>query len=253
MEDSQLALKFWDKFSLHLQRIIGWLTFPIWGGICILLLRLVGRYRIERIREIRRRFKEIQRVTRGPIIICANHITKIDSALINWGLASVLSYMKSFRFFSWNLPERERYKNNPVLRLVCYLGSCIPVDRGGDRDGVQKALDKLTYLLRKGHAITIFPEGKRSVDGKVDDETFSYSVGRLLKSVRDCKILCVYLRGHKQNKSSGIPKIGDRIYFDMEVIEPESDFSGLRETRDLAAQIIQQLARMEQAYFATSR
>jgi hypothetical protein len=253
MEEQGVNLNFKDKLSLNVQRFVGWITFPCWASICIFLMRFIGRYRVLGIREVRRRFKQLMRSADGPLLICANHLTKIDSAIINWSLASIWSYMRSFRFFSWNLPERARYEKNPILRFICYLGSCIPVDRGGDRDAVGKAIDKLAYLMQKGHAVTIFPEGKRSVDGKLDAHDFSYGVGRLLRAVNNCQVLCIYLRGTSQEKSSGIPRIGDRFYMDMAVIKPESIYSGLRATRDIASQIVKQLTQMEQVYFATGR
>lgn len=251
--DEAPGLKFREKFALTVQRGIGWLTFPLWGVFLIMIMRLVGRYRVLGRREIRRRYREIMKTTRGPVLICANHLTKIDSAIINWSLASVGSYMKAFRFFPWNLPERERYAGNPLLRMICYFGSCIPVDRGGDRDRVQGSLDKLLYLLHKGNAVTIFPEGKRSRSGRLETENFSYGVGRLFKAVRDGKVLCVYLRGKNQTAHSSIPKIGEQFYMDLKLFVPKTAFEGLRATRDISAQIIHQLKLMEQGYFAACR
>jgi len=248
-----LDLKFRDKFALKFQHMVGWITFPVWGGILIVLMRVVGRYRVPELRAIRQKYKEVKRATCGPVIVCSNHLTKIDSAILNWSLASVWSYMKSFKFFSWNLPERANFYHSAFLKTVCYLGSCIPIDRGGNREAVRKSLDKVIYLLKKGHTVTVFPEGGRSRTGRVDAEGFTYGVGKLVNKVKDCTVLCVYLRGHNQETYSEIPRKGARFYLDMKLIKPTSDHSGLRATRDLAAQIIGQLTQMEQVYFATSR
>lgn len=253
MESEKTELSLRDRFSLEMQRLIGWVTFPYWGFFLILLMRVIGRYRIEQIRRVRKLYKRLVLSKKGPVIICANHLTKIDSAIINWSLASGWSYMKSFRFFPWNMPERARYENNIILRPLCYLGSCIPIDRGGDREDVKNSLSKLIYLLRKGHAVTIFPEGKRSRSGELDTEDFSYSVGRLCKAVKNCKVLCVYLRGRHQKNHSSIPRLGERFYMDVKLLKPRSAYGGLRATRDIAAQIVGQLKKMEQAYFATCR
>jgi len=250
MDDENFELTFWGKLSLRTQRFIGWITYPWWGSVIIFLMRDVGKYRIQRLRAIRRRYQQIIKQSDSPVIICANHLTKIDSALIIWSLASMGSYIRSFRFFSWNLPERARYAGNIFLRIICYLGSCIPVDRGGSREAVKKSMSKLIYLLRRGDAVAIFPEGKRSRDGKIDTTDFSYGVGKLIKSVENCNVLCVYMRGYGQTEHSGIPRIGEKFYFDMKIIKPESVYEGLRATRDLAKQVIQQLKAMEQHYFA---
>jgi len=248
-----MELTFRDKFALRFQRLAGQITFPSWGALIFFALRFVGRYRVQKIRVIRRRYQRMLKQTTGPIIVCANHLTKIDSAIITCSLASFWSYTKSFKGFSWNLPERARYTRNIFLRIICYLGSCVPIDRGGNRNAVKKSLDKLIYLLRRGEPVAIFPEGKRSCDGKVDTQDFSYGVGKLINSVKNCRVLCIYMRGDKQKRDSAFPKIGEKIYFSMKMIKPYSTHEGLRATRDFARQVIQQLKMMEHTYFALYR
>jgi len=248
-----MDLKFREKLSLKIQRLIGWATFPFWGTFLIALMRVVGGYRVQQMREIRKHFKELKRNADGPILVCSNHLTKIDSIILNWSLASVWAYMRSFKIFSWNLPERSNFYQNYVLRLMCYLGSCVPIDRGGSREAVRKSLDKVTYLLSKGHTVTVFPEGGRSRTGRIDLDKSTYGVGRLVNKVKGCHVLCVYLRSHKQENYSEIPRRGSRFYLDMELFQPKSPHSGLRATRDIANQIVEKLVIMEQAYFATAR
>ncbi len=248
-----MDLKFKEKFALKIQYLVGWITFPFWGPFLIALMRFVGRYKVQQLREIRRHYKQLKRSAEGPIIVCSNHLTKIDSVILNWSFASMFSYMRSFKIFSWNLPERANFYQNFILRILCYLGSCVPIDRGGSRNVVKKSLDKVIYLLKKGHTITVFPEGGRSRTGRIDLDSFTYGVGRLVNKVKDCNVLCVYLRGHNQKEYSNIPPRGARFYLDMELIRPQSTHSGLRATRDVANQIVSKLVLMEQAYFATAR
>ncbi len=248
-----MELKFKEKLSLKVQHLIGWATFPFWGTFFIGIMRFVGRYKVQQIREIRRNFKHLKRNVEGPILVCSNHLTKIDSVILNWSLASVWAYMRSFKIFSWNLPDRSNFDQSYILRMICYLASCVPVDRGGSRDEVKKSLDKVTYLLKKGHLVTIFPEGSRSRSGRINLDGLTYGVGRLVNKVKDCNVLCTYLRSHNQEKYSDIPHRGARFYLDMELIQPKSPHSGLRATRDIANQIIEKLVEMEQAYFATTR
>jgi len=243
-------LSFRERVGLKFQRFIGWFTFPVWGSILIGLMRFGAGYRIQQIREIRRRYRELLETADGPVLLCPNHLTMIDSAILNWSLLSVWTNIKSFKALSWNLPEKANFYKNPLLRTLCYIGSCIPVERGGNRDSVKKSLNKVMYLLRKGYPVTVFPEGTRSRSGRIDIDGFSYGVGRLVNLVEDCKVLCVYLRGHKQDKYSGIPRRGSRFYLDMQLIQPVSVHSGLRATRDVAGQIITQLQEMEHAYFS---
>ncbi len=248
-----MELKFIEKLSLKVQYLIGWVTFPFWGTFLIGLLRFVGRYEVQQIREVRRRFKQLKRSVEGPILVCSNHLTKIDSVILNWSLASIWAYMRSFKIFSWNLPERSNFYQSYILRIICYLGSCIPIDRGGSRDAVKKSLDKVIYLLKKGHMVTIFPEGTRSRTGRINLDGLTYGVGRLVNKLKGCNVLCVYLRSHNQENYSDIPYRGARFYLNMELIQPKSTHSGLRATRDIANQIIEKLVLMEHAYFAAAR
>jgi len=253
MKETSVEISKKERFSLKLQRIVGLATIPIWGSLFVLVMRFGAKYKIDKIREIRKQYRELLNESKGPVLVCANHLTMVDSAIINWSLASTWSYMKSFRLLPWNMPERANYWGSYVLRFICYLGSCIPVDRGGDRDRVRKSLDKVTYLLKKGHLITIFPEGRRSRNGRIDSADYSYGPGRLVKAAEGCRVLCIYLRGEGQNIFSKVPKRGEKFYLDMALIKPETNHSGLRATRDLAQQIILQLSQMEQMYFAACR
>lgn len=247
----EIGLK--ERLKLFFQRFVGWATFAGWGAFIFLLLRFVARYRIKNMGEMRRRYRELSKRAGGPVLICANHLTKIDTALIVWGLASIGSYVRSFKLLPWSLPERTRYAGSLVLRAVCYLGSCVPVSRGGDRDAANLALAKVAYLLRKGYRAMIFPEGKRGRSGVIEVEEGSYGAGRLMEAVEDCRVLCVYMRGENQKSWGSIPRVGEKFYMDMRLIVPRSVHTGLRAARDISRAILAELKAMEEAYFALSR
>ena len=46
---------------------------------------------------------------------------------------------------------------------------------------------------------------------------------------------------------------GDSIYFDFHMFRPESEFSGMRRSRDIARQIVSHIADMESEYFANRK
>ena len=247
-----MGLHFKEKLLLRLQHYTGWITLPVWGTAFIAIMRFIYKYRIPELKEIRKTFKRLRKQAEGPILICPNHLTKVDSAVLNWSFASIWSYMRSFKIFPWNLPERANYYNNYFLRGICYLACCLPVDRGGSREAVKKSLDKVAYLLGKGHPVTIFPEGERSRTGRIDMEKITYGVGRLVNQVKDCYVFCVYLRGHKQKNYSSLPSRGSRFYLNIELIKPKSAHSGLRATKDVAIQIMEKLVHMEHIYYASA-
>ena len=211
-------------------------------------------YRIRDLREIRRQCAAEFEKHKGPWIICANHLTMIDSFILSYASFSFLQHVAHYKRLPWNLPERRNFQSNIFLALLCYLSKCIPVDRGGSREKTRKLLDKCTYLLRNGHAIMIFPEGGRSRTGRVDCENFSYGVGRFVQDVEDCKVMCIYLRGDKQHQYGLIPAWGDKFYAAVEVFKPVPvEQTGLRAQREYAAQIVNRLAEMEEKYFAMGR
>lgn len=242
-----------SRFFLHLQDVLGRLAIFLIAAFYFFIARALF-YRVRNLREIRRQcFAEFEK-HKGPWIICANHLTMIDSFILGYASFSFLKHFTQYKRLPWNLPERRNFQSNIFLAVLCYLSKCIPVDRGGSREKTKLLLDKCIYLLRKGHAIMIFPEGGRSRTGKVDRENFSYGVGRFIQDVEDCKVMCIYLRGDRQKGYSLIPAWGDKFYAAMEVLEPTRvERTGLRAQREYAAQIIKRLAEMEEKYFAIRR
>lgn len=244
-----MALSRRDRFGLGLQRTLGWVFFPILGNLAVAIMRLGLGYRILNLRQLRKKVLALIGHQRAPLLICANHLTLIDSALIGWTLSSNWRYMSNFWLFPWNLPEKRNYASNPLLRLVCYLFKCVHVERRGPPEKTKRTMEKLRYLLNRKEALFIFPEGTRSRSGRVNTEEFAYGVGRLCKQVPGTKVLCVYQRGQHQEKASNLPRRNEVFYTDVALIQPTSEASGPRADRQISTQIVQKLYEMEQAYF----
>lgn len=236
-----------SRTALRLQRVAGWLTAPLWIAALVAGMRFGMGWRIADMRAVRRRFRSLRQ--RGPVLICANHLTLVDSALIAWALQSPASYLWQFAALPWNVPEWRNFANSPWKRVLVYLMKCVPVRRGGDRSSVSESMNRLTWLLRQGETVLIFPEGGRSRDGRVRTRTPAHGVGRILSRVPECQVICVYLRGGLQDTWSDLPARGDCFHLQVEPVTVTTTHRGVRGSLDRTRQVLERLVEMEQAHF----
>ncbi len=231
------------------QRALAWWVAPLWVPLAAAVLRFGLGYRIRDAERLRKRYRELTAGGAGPILLCANHLTLIDSFLVGWALGSPGWYLRQFDRLPWNTPEATNFAFGAWSRVASYLGKCIPVVRGGKREEVAAVLAQVVHLLERGEVALMFPEGGRSRSGRVDVDAAAWGVGRVVAAVEGCRVLCVYLRGERQETWSSIPARGERFHVELSCIEPKTDLRGARGSRELARQITAQLARMEEEYF----
>ena len=113
-------------------------------GALLLLARLLVGLRIEGIHHVPRH---------GRILVVANHLHNVDPVLLGIAFPRLLLFMAKQELFA----ER-------VLALVMRIAGAFPVDRGkADRSAIRFAEAALT----QGQAVAIFPEGTRSLSGKL--------------------------------------------------------------------------------------
>lgn len=90
--------------------------------------------------------------TRGPVVLLANHQSHLDPAIIGCYCRRPLGYLARDTLFSGFLGS--------LIRSF----DAIPIDRDGSGlAGIRATLKR----LKSGDAILMFPEGTRSVDGKL--------------------------------------------------------------------------------------
>lgn len=235
------------------QREVGRLLAPLWIPAVVLILRFGMGYRIAGLAEARAKYariREARQTSGAPLLICANHLTLIDSFLVAWAIAPTWRYAIHFDELPWNVPERRNFSSNLRERISSWVMKCIPITRGGDRAEVAAVLDRITQLSAAGEVALIFPEGGRSRSGRVEVDNAAWGVGRIVGALPGCQVVCVYLRGRKQQTWSAIPARGDVLEVDVACIEPKSDAKGVRRSRDFVRQIVAQLASMERALLA---
>jgi 1-acyl-sn-glycerol-3-phosphate acyltransferase len=247
----QVRLPARERASLLVQLAVSRLLSPLWIPVTSLLMRLAFGWRVDPAESAaaRREYRRIRRESDAPLLVCANHLTMFDSFVIGWAIGSAGSYLRDFGALPWNTPEEVHFANTWWKRALAWLYKCVPVKRGSDRAEVAKVLEKVRFLLARGEAVLVFPEGGRSRSGRVEVEAAAYGVGRLVTGLPGCRVLCVYLRGEGQQGYSDFPGRGERFHVAVALIEPKSDRRGLRGSLDVARQITAQLAEMERRYF----
>ena len=233
-----------------MQLAVGRLLSIIWIPGSVFAMRVVMRYRIKDAWNLRKRFRKLVKETDTPILICANHLTMVDSAVMAWALGGSWWYLFNYRWLPWNLPEHTNYGFAWYNRVGVWILKCIPIRRGGRREDVSTTLKCVQYLLSRGGTAVIFAEGGRSRTGRMQLDSIAHGMGRIVNSVRKCRALCVYLRGDRQLTYSTVPAHGDSFYVDFELFRPVSDYSGMRRSRDFSRQIAERLVSMEKKYFA---
>ena len=247
-----MALTRTDRLALQFQRTLAF-TNAIWfAPLMAALLRFVGQFRHQDLDRFREKVRKIiEEDSHQPIIICANHLTMIDSLLITWFLHPIRDYLLCFRWFPWNVPELSNFGRSPLTRLMCYLGKCIYVERSGPTKSRKQTLEKMRYLLSAGETLCIFPEGGRSRSGRIAINSSVYGVGELVEQFPSATVLALYLRGKNQCSYSFFPKRGDIFYADVEKLSLASTHKGRRAHRDLTLQIMKSLQSMEDRFYAS--
>jgi len=93
----------------------------------------------------------------GGVILAANHQSLVDPVLVGCALGCGLS--REIHFMA-----RKTLFEIPVLGRLIVALNAFPITRdSGDVKGVRTALER----LKKGSALLVFPEGTRTLDGRI--------------------------------------------------------------------------------------
>jgi len=236
------ALSRRERATLGVQRGVSFALAPLWAAVVALAVRRAG-FRFSGLAETRRAYARL-RAEPGPLLVCANHLTLVDSFLVAFALGHPAWFVTHFASWPWNVPEATVFARTPWLRAATWTLKCVTIVRGS-RDAVAATLARVAHLLRGGEAVLVFPEGGRSRIGRVDVEARTFAVGRLLRSVPGCRVLCVHLRGEGQTSFSDYPRRGERFHVALSTVEPKSERRGLRACVEISSQVLGELARLE--------
>jgi 1-acyl-sn-glycerol-3-phosphate acyltransferase len=92
---------------------------------------------------------------RGPVILASNHLSFIDSVVIPFVAPRHVVFLAKAEYF-----------RRPLSRWFFTAIGAVPVERGAGR-AAQEALEAGRRVLDAGYAFGIYPEGTRSLDGRL--------------------------------------------------------------------------------------
>ena len=93
----------------------------------------------------------------GPVILCPNHISFLDSAFL------MLTLPRNITFVG-----KAEYMDSWKTKFLFPAMGMIPIDRSGGSKS-QAALETAEAVLRRGELFGIFPEGTRTADGTLGE------------------------------------------------------------------------------------
>jgi long-chain acyl-CoA synthetase len=141
------------------------LTLGVWFKLCF-RLQVYGR----------------ERLGESGYILCPNHASFLDGFLLSYAVPYALRNRLFFMGYS-------NYFEIPVVRDIIKLIRVIPVNSARY---LVEAMQASAYVLRRGGILCIFPEGARSLTGKLRE--FKKGVAILAQEL-GVKIVPVHIRG----------------------------------------------------------
>lgn len=101
----------------------------------------------------------VGRIPQGPCIIAANHEAQIDSLVLASVIPQRLTFVAKNEYFTGGAGAR-------FYSFLCQKTGQIAVDRSGAHSALT-ALNAAEHILQEGGTWAIYPEGTRSVDGRL--------------------------------------------------------------------------------------
>ncbi|TXI39846.1 MAG: long-chain fatty acid--CoA ligase, partial [Nitrosomonas sp.] len=135
---------------------------------------------------------------KGPYVICPNHISHLDPFAVGAGLSH--RHFKDLFWGGWQGVVMLNWLN----RFICRLSQTIPID---PHNGAVSSLAVGAAVLKRGHGLVWFPEGRRSPEGVL--QSFRPGIGLLLEHFQ-VPVIPVFIKGTFEAMPRGkyIPRLG---------------------------------------------
>ncbi len=99
----------------------------------------------------------IENIPKGAAILASNHSSYLDIPSLSFGIYKLTKRKARY------IAKKELFYN-PLMRYILEVGRAIPIDRSKKDEGAFKEALK---FLKNGEIIGIYPEGGRSLTGKI--------------------------------------------------------------------------------------
>ena len=107
---------------------------------------------------------------RGPAMLVCNHVSYVDALIIGGAVPRPVRFIMLKRIY-----------DIPVLNFVFRTGRAIPIESPRvDAKAYERALTEIQEGLQAGDLLCIFPEGKLTTDGEIDE--FRPGIERMLEA-----------------------------------------------------------------------
>ncbi len=106
---------------------------------------------------------------KGPAVVVCNHVSFMDPIILGGSIARPMRFVMYYKIFQI-----------PVLSFIFKTANAIPIAGGKeDPELMRKAFDRVSDALNDDEVVCIFPEGKITDDGEMNE--FKAGVSRVLK------------------------------------------------------------------------
>jgi long-chain acyl-CoA synthetase len=178
------------KEKVHIKLPDSWFTHNMLKNVFQVMFRLFMRIKA----------KGLENLPEQSCIIAPNHQSILDGFL-------VVSFFKRKFMKNTYVYAKEKHFHNPFLRFLANRNNIILVDVNKD---LKLSIQKLAAVLKKGKNLLIFPEGTRTLSGKMGE--FKQTFAILSRELR-VPVIPVAIKGSFDILPSGsrIPRLFRRV------------------------------------------
>ncbi len=134
----------------------------------------------------------------GSIILASNHASHLDPPLLGCNILRIITYFA----------RKTLWKKGIGAAWMDAVGA-IPIDRDGESD--IKAMKRTLVALKNGGVLTLFPEGTRSPNGKL--QSAKPGIGLIAAKSQSAVVPCRIFNAHKAlSKDSKLPNLNLSIH-----------------------------------------